>query len=177
MELLTWKLKTFNYMDQYLSFLNSDYEEALGRLYADQSSLWGEMSAQRMVEHLILAVRCSNGKIHLEPNGDLDKLATRKLRLFEKDVLWPHNFKVEWATKANLEPYEFDSLGESKKGLIKEVKDFFAYFREEPNAQTTSPQFGSLNFKEWVQMHARHFRHHFQQFGLMKETLEFELMN
>ncbi|MDP3683019.1 MAG: hypothetical protein Q8S01_03720, partial [Ignavibacteria bacterium] len=35
----------------------------LGKLMDETKPLWGKMSAQHMIEHLILAVKTSNGKL------------------------------------------------------------------------------------------------------------------
>lgn len=39
--------------------------EHLSKLNKDTKQLWGKMSAQHMIEHLILAVRTSNGKLNI----------------------------------------------------------------------------------------------------------------
>ena len=50
----------------------------LNLLKPDQKPVWGKMSAQHMVEHLILAVKMGNGKLKFECINPPDKIPTLK---------------------------------------------------------------------------------------------------
>ena len=142
--------------DQYLNKLES--------LTTYHKPLWGKMSAQHMVEHLILAVKIGNGKLRLECFNPPEILsALRRFLLSEKPL--PKEF-INPAIGPDLLPLEFSSLEEAKEKLKSEIKDYIKYFRDNPDARPVNVTFGELNKEEWEIFHQKHLTHHLKQFGL-----------
>jgi oxepin-CoA hydrolase/3-oxo-5,6-dehydrosuberyl-CoA semialdehyde dehydrogenase len=50
---------------------------------------------------------------------------------------------------------------------MQQLERFYEYHTEHPDITPVHPTLGPLNYQEWVQMHARHFKHHLKQFGLI----------
>ncbi len=138
----------------------------LKKLNIETKPLWGKMSAQHMVEHLILAARMSNGKLKYECFIPQEKLNVLKKFLTSSRPL-PRNF-VNPAIGEELIPLEFDSLEIAKELLMHEMMNHFDYFSKYPDAVLTNVTFGDLNKDEWAIFHLKHITHHFNQFGLVE---------
>lgn len=143
----------------------NNYFEKLISLRANTIPLWGKMTSQHMVEHLILAMRMSSGKIKLECFNPPEKLPALKRFLMSSRPL-PKLF-VNPTIGENLLPLEYSSLEEAKKILNQEITDYLKYFELNPEAKTVNVTFGELNKDEWDIFHQKHFAHHFSQFGLI----------
>ncbi len=138
--------------------------ESLDRLHTDTKQLWGKMSAQHMIEHLILAARTSNGKLSIGCFNPPEKWPTLKRFLMSSRQL-PKGF-INPLIGEELMPLEYENLEEAKIILKKEVEDYYKYFEEHPDASLVNPTFGELNKNEWDVFHEKHFTHHFGQFGI-----------
>ena len=142
------------------------YFKLLSILNKDTKPLWGKMSPQHMVEHLILAMRMSTGKIKLECLNPTEKLPALKRFLLSSRPL-PKLF-VNPAIGEYLLPLEYSSLEEAKEILKKETEDYLNYFELNPEAKTVNVTFGDLDKGEWDVFHQKHFEHHLSQFGLLE---------
>lgn len=152
-------------MDLYSRFLYEELPEWLQKLEADTMPLWGQMTAQQMVEHLAYVVSYSNGRFEATPNAEPERLAYRKSRFFEKDVPFPRSLTVP-NIPATAPPPQYPSLEASVAHLLQQIQRFDDYLLEHPDLQPMHPVLGPLNRAEWTAFHARHARHHLQQFGL-----------
>ena len=139
--------------------------EQLCDLHKEAKQLWGKMSSQHMIEHLIIAVRISNGKLTFDCFNPPEKLPTLKKFLMSSRPI-PKEF-VNPLIGEGLVPLEFKNLGEAKIALKKEIEDYYKYFEEKPNASFINPTFGELTKNEWDVFHEKHFTHHFRQFGII----------
>ncbi len=137
---------------------------ALDKLNPSTKQLWGKMSPQHMVEHLILAVKSGNGKLKVECSSQPDKIPSLKRFLLSPRPL-PKGF-INPLIGEGLLPFEYKSLDEAKSVLKKEVADYYTFFENSPDAVFVNPAFGELNKSEWDVFHQKHFTHHFQQFGI-----------
>lgn len=137
----------------------------LENLDAGTEPLWGKMTAQHMVEHLVFALRISNAKLNVDCFIPKERWATMK-KVLESNKPLPKNF-INPVIGENLIPLEFSNIDESKENLKKEFFDFVKYFADNPGATLINPTFGELNFEEWKTFHLKHFTHHYQQFGLL----------
>jgi hypothetical protein len=135
-------------------------------LKKDDKALWGKMTPQHMVEHLILAVKMSNGKLNLECSNPAEKIPALKRFLMSSRPL-PKLF-INPVIGAELCPLEYSSLGEAKERLKEEIDNYDSFFQNNPNAKTMNVTFGELNKEEWDVFHKKHFEHHLSQFGLME---------
>jgi hypothetical protein len=142
-----------------------EFLEKLTQLESDTKPLWGKMSAQHMVEHLIFAVQMGNGKLFLECFNPPEKLPLMKRILMSERPL-PKLF-VNPVIGSDLMELKFSSLEEAKTNLKKEVDDYYSYFEKKPDAKLVNVTFGELNFAEWEVFHKKHFTHHLSQFELI----------
>ena len=143
----------------------NQYIEKLILLRVNTKPLWGKMTPQHMVEHLILAMRMSTGKLKLECFNPPEKLPALKRFLMSSRPL-PKLF-VNPAIGENLLPLEYSSLEAAKNILNQEIIDYLNHFELNPEAKTVNVTFGELNKEEWDVFHKKHFLHHFSQFGLL----------
>ncbi len=155
----------------YKHFLYEEFPVLLRGLKADTPALWGKMTAQQMIEHLYLVVSASNGRITINPTVDEARLAYRKMRFFEKDFPMPRHFRVDFVPEEP-NPVQFPNIEDAKMQLFAQLQRFDDYFAEHPVITTLHPVFGHLDFEEWIENHARHFRHHLTQFGLIALPIE-----
>ena len=137
----------------------------LDNLKTETKPLWGKMSAQHMVEHLIFAVQMGNGKLFLECFNPPEKLPLLKRILMSNKPL-PKLF-VNPVIGSDLMELKYHNLEEAKSNLRKEADDYYSYFEKNPGAKLVNVTFGELNFAEWEVFHKKHFTHHLNQFGLL----------
>ena len=137
----------------------------LNLLKPDQKPVWGKMSAQHMVEHLILAVKMGNGKLKFECINPPEKLPTLKKFLMSSGPM-PKGFVNPIIGSDNL-PLDYSSLEEAISKLKEEIEDYYRFFEENPDAKPVNATFGVLNKDEWEHFHKKHFTHHLEQFGLL----------
>jgi hydroxymethylglutaryl-CoA reductase len=156
---------------EYYEFLYEQFPDLLDTLKADTPALWGKMNAQQMVEHLGTVIGFSNGRFEAKPTVDAERLAYRKMRYYEKDVPMPRNFRVEFLGETP-NPVQFPDIEAAKHFLLQQLERFDDYYAEHPGLTSMHPVLGILNYDEWVQTHARHFRHHLQQFGVLPLPIE-----
>lgn len=123
------------------------------------------MNAQQMVEHLIGAVKWSNGKLQVKLIIPEEKLPIARKQLLS-DMPLPHNFQNPFA---DTQTY-LATLPEALQKLDTEIADFYTYFAAHPEARPLHAVFGPLNQEEWERFHTKHFSHHLEQFGLVDES-------
>ncbi len=148
--------------------MDSDLQQYLDKiepLAPDTQPVWGEMTPQHMVEHLIMIVRVSNGKIEGKAAYDGRRQKVMK-RFLQSDKPMPRQF-TNPLIGPDLKPLMFKDLATAKRELAGELYDFSNYFDENPNARPVNPTFGPLNREEWIRFHHKHFTHHLKQFGLL----------
>jgi len=138
--------------------------EQLNNLSTDTKQLWGKMTAQHMIEHLVLAVRTSNGKLNIGCFNPPEKIPTLKRFLMSARPL-PKEF-INPLIGEGLKSLEYQNIEEAKLVLKNEVEDYYQYFEKHPEATLLNPTFGELNKNEWDVFHEKHFTHHFGQFGI-----------
>ena len=143
----------------------NQYCSKLSLLNKDAKALWGKMYPQHMVEHLILAVQMSNGKLKLECYYPPEKIPSLKRFLMSSRPM-PKLF-VNPVIGRDLRPLEYSSLEEAVEKLNNEIDDYVLFFENNPTAKPVHVTFGELNKEEWNVFHKKHFTHHLSQFGLL----------
>jgi hypothetical protein len=136
----------------------------LAKLTSEKKPAWGEMSAQRMVEHLTDSVQVSTGKIQLElliPEEKIEKMQA----FLASDKAMAKNIEVPFAKKET--PVRNEELELAIDELVDEWLAFEEFYEENPSTTQLHPFYGQLDFEQWKQLHAKHFTHHFQQFELI----------
>jgi len=115
----------------------------LSNLNEDKKPLWGKMTPQHMVEHLILAVKMGNGKLVVECFNPPEKLPVLK-RFLMSDKPMPKLF-INPLIGEGLLPLKYSSLKEAKMELKAEIEDYQKYFEENPDSVLVNATFGELN--------------------------------
>src|SRR5450432_386613 len=149
-------------MPVFIDILNGEkLSELLYNLKPDAIPLWGTMSAQHMIEHLVEQVGYTNG----------NKLAALELSLEEalhkKQVFIYSDFELPKGALSHLPLNEIKctDLQTAIMSLKKELETFHQHFKTE-GITAIHGGFGAMNCNEWVIWHGKHFTHHFKQFGL-----------
>ena len=143
----------------------NQYYTKLSLLNKDAKAHWGKMSPQHMVEHLILAVQMSNGKLKLDCFYPPEKNPSLKRFLMSSRPM-PKLF-VNPVVGKDLRPLKYSSLEEAIEKLKNEIDNYVLFFENNPEAKPVNITFGELNKEEWNVFHKKHFTHHLSQFGLL----------
>ena len=136
----------------------------LPQLSADTPAQWGQMTAQHMLEHLIVVTKLSHGAIPAKVLTPESEWTTRKRFLSNEDP-FPRNFQNP-ALPKEPKPLHYPDFAVARQKLFTELDRFATYWKENPDSVLPQPIFGPLNREEWRQFHRKHFTHHFAQFGL-----------
>jgi hypothetical protein len=148
-------------------FLIETAPELLDVLKTDKTPKWGVMTAQHMVEHLGFTVKISNGKKNVPLTTPIEQLEIRRTFLFGK-LHFPKNVKIA-GINTEFSALRFKDLEAAKQALYDEIQDFLTYFEGNDGLKPMHPVFGELTKAEWILFHEKHFKHHFFQFGLLKD--------
>ncbi len=138
--------------------------ERLQRLTLQSEAKFGLMTPQHMVEHLILTLKMSAGRIPIPEIVPNEKQLAQKQALLFTDIPFPQGIKAPGLPDTLLD-LRFADLTAAKAELIKSWEAYQLLFQENPTKQTPHPRFGLLNFEEWERFHAKHIDHHLSQFG------------
>lgn len=142
--------------------------ETLSQLKSDSIPLFGKMTAQHMIEHLMLAISFSNGKLPQRIMVDERVAKTIRHYTINTDKEMSIGFKAPMLGD-DLLPLSHPDLKTAIEFLKKQLDDFDFYFKHNPDAKPISPVIGELNYGEWIVFHNKHFTHHFKQFGLLTD--------
>ena len=148
-----------------MNMIPNNYLTLLNKLDPQKKPLWGKMTPQHMVEHLILSIQMSNGKLKLECFNPPEKIPSLKRFLMGSKPL-PKLF-VNPLIGEDLSPLEYSSMEEALEKLKNEIDDYRVFFENNPDAKPVNVTFGELNLEEWDVFHKKHFTHHLSQFGLL----------
>ncbi|WP_111685336.1 phenylacetic acid degradation bifunctional protein PaaZ [Winogradskyella tangerina] len=142
-------------------------EGYLSKLTEDTKPLWGNMTAQHMLEHLEYSTRISAGEIQDFEFSTPEKIIEKVNATLYNYEKMPRNFGAPPRLEEELKTLTHDSLETAKQQLLEAYDNFEAYFKEHPEATLKNIVFGNLNRYEWHLFHRKHFNHHFEQFGLL----------
>ena len=134
------------------------------QLVADSKPLWGEMNAQRVVEHLTDSVLISCGD-DVQEQVIADEKLPSMLRFLESEKPMAKNIQVDFARA------ETGLRNEEMELAVDEFIDVWLRFEEvyetNPGLTHIHPYYGPLDYAQWKRLHAKHFTHHLTQFGLI----------
>ncbi|MGD0339069.1 MAG: hypothetical protein ABSB78_09795 [Bacteroidota bacterium] len=150
------------------SFLTEILPDCINDLEENAQPLWGKMSAQHMVEHLIWTFELSTGKYYVPYDTPENYIARVKDFLYNNRAT-PHDFKNPLLGE---EPPSllYADLVEAKTGFLEELTRYINHFRTQPEAIHTHPLFGPVGAEEWQRINFKHCYHHLLQFGLINES-------
>jgi oxepin-CoA hydrolase / 3-oxo-5,6-dehydrosuberyl-CoA semialdehyde dehydrogenase len=149
------------------TFFDQMFINCIDDLAEDAQPLWGTMTAQQMLEHLIWAFECSTGVVNATCRTPENLLDRTKVFLFDNRQT-PRNFKNPLLGDTP-PPLRFASFAEAKDALQTELARFIDHFREQPDAIHVHPIFGPIGAGEWQRSHFKHCYHHLLQFGVIGE--------
>lgn len=146
-------------------FFKNELPKALENLDEDTERVWGTMSPQAMVEHLIGTWMISNGRAQVKLAVPEESLPKRRAFLFsdkeyERGIPNP-------VFDGKEQPLRKENLQAAKEQLLKEVNRFFDHHQENPGLIYTHPVFGDLDYEGWLVFQMKHMGHHMRQFGLL----------
>lgn len=137
----------------------------LRTLNPESSPIWGSMTPQHMVEHIVGSWRISNGRSRVGEVLDKAEIERRREFLFSATP-YAKNIPNPVFSKG-LPPLRKASLNDAIDQLEDEMTAFFAYHESNPNAIETHPVFGDLDHTGWLIFQTKHMTHHLKQFGLL----------
>lgn len=131
----------------------------------DTKPIFGKMTAQHMVEHLIVTLKLSVGKIKYPSFTPSERALIAKQNLLFTELemgmgMTPPNDTGE------LYPLKYPNLGKAKKALLQAWDEYISFYENNDKASEVHPRFGFLGKDEWNRFHFKHFMHHFKQFGV-----------
>ena len=138
--------------------------QRLQGLNLNTEAKFGILTPQHMVEHLILTLKMSAGRIPIPEFVPTEKQLAGKQALLFTDIPFPQGIKAPGLPDTLLD-LRFPDLEIAKAELLKSWDAYQLLFQENPTKQTPPPRFGLLNFEEWERFHAKHMDHHLSQFG------------
>jgi oxepin-CoA hydrolase/3-oxo-5,6-dehydrosuberyl-CoA semialdehyde dehydrogenase len=148
------------------TFLRTFFFGALDGLRPETPALWGRMTAQQMVEHLVWTFEVSTGRVVLECPYPEDQRERMKRFLYHNRPT-PHEF-LNPALRDGLPPLRYPDLRAGRAALMTEVDRFLEHARTRPDTKHTHPIFGPISVEDWSRTHFKHGRHHLLQFGLIE---------
>jgi len=136
--------------------------DRLKQLNPEATALWGQMSLLRMIEHLTDSVQLSIGRHSFELEIPEQNIERAQQFLISEHPM-PKEFAVKFATP------EMGTRNTSIDAAIEEFKVawnlFEVHYAENPQQKTLHPNFGELNYTQWLRLHSKHITHHLSQFG------------
>lgn len=134
----------------------------LQKLTPETKPIWGKMTAQQMVEHMIDQVEYTNGRKIPTLDVSPQKAAEGKAQWIFTDLEIPRGIVIA----SPPDEYRYPDLQTAVRQLIAEIDTFHAYYKT-PGLTQIHGGFGPLSYREWINWHGKHFTHHFKQFGLV----------
>lgn len=142
-------------------------QQHISHLKEGDKPLWGIMSPQHMIEHLIYVFRMSIGEVKQAVVTPEEKIERYQQSLYGERRL-PKFFKSPYLKKEALEDLEFRSLEEAKLALLSYVDIYEKYYSTNPEDKNDHVIYGSCNKEKWDIIHIKHLDHHLRQFDLKK---------
>lgn len=136
----------------------------LASIKEEDKPLWGKMTSQHMLEHLVNTMRYSTGGTPTKVIAEERHLPLMRRILFSDRPL-PHNLGNPVAD-GKMPILKYPSIEKAYSELLCGIDEFYQFFEKEPTAMFPHPHFGVLNFGEWERFHYKHFTHHCNQFGV-----------
>ncbi len=153
--------------ETFVEMTEETIQKCLDKLTEDSKPVWGNLTSQRMIEHLEYTYRIASGEIQdfeiSTPEKYLEKVYN-SLYNYEK---LPRKYNFPLAERSEIEKTRYESLEVAKEKMVEARQHYLDYFKENPDAITKNVVFGELNRYEWYLFERKHLNHHFEQFGLI----------
>jgi oxepin-CoA hydrolase/3-oxo-5,6-dehydrosuberyl-CoA semialdehyde dehydrogenase len=139
--------------------------EIIGNIRGDEPALWGMMSVQHMIEHLMFPLEFVHMGMTIQVLTPPEKLERQREFLMGTYGM-PRNFKMPLLPADKLPKLMGEDLNASKALLINALQGFLKVINQQDFTSLPHPLFGYLNKEEWLTFQYKHFLHHFEQFGI-----------
>lgn len=136
----------------------------LSKLKTETAPNWGQMSSQRMVEHLADCLYMSIGLGDFKLEVVEDRIERMQAWL-DTDKPMAKDIQVSFATPSS--PLRNDELETAIDEFTDAFLSFLEHYENHPHQKALHPAYGQLNYAQWQRLHYKHFAHHFEQFGLI----------
>jgi|LauGreDrversion4_1035100.scaffolds.fasta_scaffold01475_2 oxepin-CoA hydrolase/3-oxo-5,6-dehydrosuberyl-CoA semialdehyde dehydrogenase len=153
-------------MANFIQFPGPTVVELLSKLQSETPAQWGIMTAQHMLEHLMLPLAFSRGEFKVPLVTPIEKVEKVKRIMLLSDAPLKRDFAAPFLGDG-LQALKHANFEEAKLALMAEIELYINFWEQENEASFTHPIFGNLNKEEWYLFHRKHFTHHFTQFGLL----------
>ena len=140
--------------------------DTIDKFNEDAKPLFGKLTPQHVLEHLMMSLHISTNKKIVEFNGNQEVADKVKATLIYTDAEVPQGVKNPIMTD-DLPALKFATIEEAKQELKNELEYFYEYKNKNPNATSVHMRMNVLTIDEWTTMHGKHFAHHFKQYGLL----------
>jgi len=149
-------------------FIETDLETLLPyfeKLEHGKQPLWGQMSAQRMVEHLTDTLLIATGENPWPSEVPEEKFA-RMTAFLDTDKPMAQGMTVSFAAASTgLRHEEIELAIDEYIEVWLNLEDMYT---ADPALANPHPYYGPLTFDQWKRLHSKHLTHHFKQFGLLE---------
>ena len=152
-----------------MNYLEPTLADALAhfnQLTPETKPLWGSMTALDLVEHFTDSLDMAQGKLEGLTLQFPEEKAPKALQFLMSEHPMPRNFKAPFGPSEKV-PNRHANLTEAIAAFEINWNQFENHFCENPGIRHIHPNFGNLNYNEWLRVHSKHLTHHFQQFGLI----------
>lgn len=138
-------------------------QRILEQLKPEQEPLFGIMTPQEMVEHLLFFVEISSGLYpQVQFFSDERALKNKQYLIYNENEMSP-GIKMPLLNGMPQE-LQYTDLGAAIEALIRATQQFN---QSTEGADYVHPALGLMSRAEWKIFHQKHFAHHFKQFGLI----------
>ena len=139
----------------------AEFIERINRIQPDSERKWGKLTPHELLAHMNAAIKMSFNELGITDEGNI---FTRSFgRWLVAYVPWPKGTIVVTPKLTPPPQAEFEA---ERAEAIRQMDRFIKALEETPERTGQSPLFGRPPLKWWSRMHAKHFDHHFQQFGV-----------
>jgi len=151
----------------YNTFFTREVPELLSKLDNMAVARWGSMKVDEMLDHLLAGIAISLKDVDRKITTPEDKLPA-----FRQFLMSDRPFGKNLPKPAAFDDYpkKNGDINTKKMQLMKEVMNMLSYFEKHPDHSAIHSSFGRLNVTGWKHLHKKHFTHHFNQFGVLKNN-------
>ncbi len=149
------------------AYLLNEVPQLLKNLEEGVQPVWGLMTAQHMLEHLIVVFKMALGRVKLPVITPPEKLDRARGFLISEGPM--RRSVPSPIGRDELQPLRFVSLEAAREKLILEIGGYIRFTGENPDFVANHPYGGPMSTEDWLRFHKKHFIHHFTQFRLIPE--------
>ena len=133
------------------------------KLTPDTPPKWGSLSSTRLLTHFRLVIEMSLEESTFQDRSTWYSRNIMRVLAFHVLPSWP---KGSIKAPAEFTPECASAFEEERAKCIAAFERFAKTAAATPKRKTKHALFGDLTLEYWTFMHARHFEHHFEQFGI-----------